>query len=109
MDSKTIEKGKSIAIISYILLVGVLIAWSMNSDKRNEFAAFHIRQAFGLTVTFIGLGLIISNFGNPMITISMWIFVSVLWSYGFLGAIQGKCLSIPLLGGVFQKLFSSKK
>jgi hypothetical protein len=33
----------------------------------------------------------------------------VLWSYGFLGAIQGKCLSIPLLGGVFQKLFSSKK
>lgn len=109
MNTKTIEEGKSIAIISYIMIVGVLIAWSMNSDKKNEFAAFHIRQAFGLSLTFIGLGLIISNFGNPMITISMWVFVSVLWSYGFLGAIQGKCFSVPLVGGLFQKLFSSKK
>jgi len=109
MDSKIINEGKSIAIISYIMVIGVFIAWSMNSDKRNEFAAFHIKQAFGLSLTFIGLGLIISNFGNPMITISMWVFVSVLWSYGFLGAIQGKCLKVPLLGGLFQKVFSSKK
>lgn len=58
----TIEEGKSIAITSYILIVGVLIAMSMNSENKNSFASFHIRQALGLSITFISLALIISPF-----------------------------------------------
>lgn len=107
MNQQTVEEGKNTAIISYILVVGVLIAISINSDKKNAFASFHIRQALGLSITFIALGLLISNFGNEMITISMWVFISVLWSFGFLGAIQGKTQPIPLLGAFFQKTFKN--
>ena len=58
----TIEEGKTAAITSYILIIGVLIAMSMNGEKKNTFASFHIRQALGLSITFISLGLItISN------------------------------------------------
>ena len=100
-----IEKGKSTAIISYIMIVGVLIAMTINAEAKNKFASFHIRQALGLSITFISLGLIISNFNNEMITISMWIFVSILWAYGMITAIKGQTLPMPLLGPLFQKLF----
>jgi uncharacterized membrane protein len=100
-----IEKGKSTAIISYILIVGVLIAMTINAEAKNKFASFHIRQALGLSITFISLGLIISNFNNEMITISMWIFVSILWTYGIITAIKGQTTPMPLVGLLFQKLF----
>jgi uncharacterized membrane protein len=103
--SKTIEEGKTAAITSYILIVGVMIAISMNSEKRNSFASFHIRQALGLTVTFLSLGLIVSNFDSLMISATMWIFVSVLWTYGIFTAIRGEIKPLPLLGNLFQKTF----
>ncbi|MBC5838629.1 hypothetical protein [Flavobacterium muglaense] len=106
-NNTTVEKGKTAAITSYILIIGVFIAMSMNADDKNSFASFHIRQALGLSITFISLGLIISNFDNPMISISMWIFLSVLWTYGIFTAINGQTKPIPLLGNYFQKWFST--
>lgn len=107
-NNNSIEKGKTAAITSYILIIGVLIAMSMNTgEDKNSFASFHIRQALGLSLTFISLGLIISNFDNPMISISMWVFLSVLWTYGIFSAINGQTKPIPLLGNYFQKWFKS--
>jgi hypothetical protein len=54
----SVEEGKTIAITSYILIVGVFIAMSMNSENKNSYASFHIRQALGISLTFISLGLI---------------------------------------------------
>lgn len=103
--SNTIEEGKTAAITSYILIVGVMIAISMNSETKNPFASFHIRQALGLTVTFLSLGMIVSNFDSLMISATMWIFVSVLWTYGIFTAIRGEMKPLPLLGKIFQKAF----
>jgi uncharacterized membrane protein len=103
----SVEEGKTAAITSYILFVGVLIAMSMNSENKNPFASFHIRQALGISLTFISLGLIISNFDSLMISAPMWISVSVLWSYGIFSAINGTTKPIPLLGNYFQKWFKS--
>ncbi|HEY4629286.1 MAG TPA: hypothetical protein VIH02_08400 [Flavobacterium sp.] len=105
--NNTIEAGKTAAITSYILGIGVFIAMSMNSDDKNTFASFHIRQGLGITLTFISLGLIISNFDSLLISAPMWIFVSVLWSYGIFSAIKGETKPMPLLGGYFQKWFSN--
>jgi uncharacterized membrane protein len=106
--NNSIEKGKTAAITSYILIIGVFIAMSMNSgEEKNSFASFHIRQALGLSITFISLGLIISNFDSPMISLSMWIFLSFLWTYGIFSAINGQTKPIPLLGNYFQKWFKS--
>lgn len=103
--NNTVSEGKTAAITSYMLIVGVLIAISMNSESKNPFASFHIRQALGLTVTFLSLGLIVSNFDNLMISAAMWVFVSVLWTYGFITAIKGETKPLPLLGNWFQKVF----
>lgn len=105
MNNNTVEKGKTTAITSYILGIGVFIAMSMNADDKNTFASFHIRQGLGLTLTFISLGLIVSNFDSLMISAPMWIFVSILWSYGIFSAIKGETKPIPLIGKFFQKWF----
>jgi hypothetical protein len=73
MDQKTIDEGKTAAITCYILGIGVFIAMSMNADDKNKFASFHIRQGLGITITFISLGLIISNFDSLMISAPMWV------------------------------------
>ena len=103
----TIESGKTAAITSYILGIGVFIAMSMNAEDKNAFASFHIRQALGLFLTFISLGLIVNNFDSLMISIPMWIFVFVLWSYGMLTAVKGETKPVPLLGKLYQKWFKS--
>ncbi len=101
-----IKEGKPTAITSYILIIGVLIAISMNSESKNPFASFHIRQALGLSVTFFSLGLIVSNFDSFTITATMWVFVSVLWTYGLFTAAKGKMKPLPLLGNLFQRAFN---
>lgn len=103
----SIEAGKSTAITSYILIIGVLIALSMNAESKNSFASFHIRQALGLSVTFLSLGLLVSNFDNFMISSAMWLFVSVLWGYGIFSAIKGDSTPVPLLGKLFQSVFKT--
>ena len=102
-----IEKGKTTAIVSYILLVGVLIALSINSDDKNKFASFHIRQSLGLTVSFISIGLLISNFSNTQIYASFWIFFSVLFVFGIISAVKGETKPVPLLGNFYQKVFKN--
>ena len=105
--SNTVEEGKPAAITIYILIIGVLIAMSMNSENKNPFASFHIRQALGLSITFISLGMIVSNFDSFMISGTMWVFVSILWTYGIFTAIKGETKPIPLLGNLFQKAFNT--
>ena len=105
--NNNIETGKTAAITSYILGIGVFIAMSMNSENKNAFASFHIRQGFGLTLTFISLGLIISNFDNLMISATMWIFIFVLWFYGFISCLNGETKIVPFLGPFFQKFFKN--
>lgn len=103
MNRQTIEEGKTAAITSYILIVGFLIALSMNSESKNEYATFHIRQGLGLSLTFIGLGLIISNFENIMIAAPMWAFITILMFFGIYGAANGSTKPLPLVGVLYQK------
>jgi len=103
--NNTIEEGKSTAITAYILVVGALIAMSMNAEHKNAYASFHIRQAMGLSILFVAIGYSISGFGDPMITYPFWIFMAVLWSYGIITAIKGETTPVPLLGNFFQKFF----
>ena len=104
----TIQEGKKIATISYITIIGTIIAFTMNSENKNSFAAFHIRQSLGIFLTFFAFGYIIGYFDNWMITSAFWVFIFVLWMYGFLGALEGKTRLVPIVGPLFQKLFKGK-
>lgn len=103
-----IEKGKNTAIISYFTIIGSVVAIFMNQDEsKNEFASFHIRQALGIFLTFFLLGYPIGYFDSWMITSSFWVFIFILWIYGFLGVLSGEKRMVPLVGAFYQKIFKS--
>lgn len=101
------ETGKTTAIISYLTIIGAIIAIFMNLEKKNAFAAFHIRQALGIFVSFFLIGYFIGYFDSWMISSAFYVFYFILWIYGFLGALQGEMKLIPLLGEQFQKIFKN--
>ena len=107
MKFKTIEEGRQMAIISYITLIGLVIAFSMNVEKKNEFARFHIRQALGLNILFYIISFFIGYFNSLMISGSFYVFFIVLWVFGLTNAIQSEYKPIPLLGDYFQDWFKS--
>lgn len=109
MNKKIIEEGKTLALVAYLTIIGVLIAYFMNQEKHNAFTAFHVRQSLGLWLLYFILGYIVSGFDNWTLTYSFWIFFLALFLYGIFGAITGKLNTLPLVGNWFQKLFKSLK
>jgi len=109
MTEQDIEKGRKNAIISYITIIGVIIAFYLNneSDKKSTFASFHIRQSLGLWLTFWALGYIIGSFDSWFVTSGFYLFFAVLFIYGFSNAIGRKAISVPLLGDFYQKIFAT--
>ncbi|GGW62454.1 hypothetical protein DFQ11_102387 [Winogradskyella epiphytica] len=105
MNNKTVEEGKTLALVAYLTLLGTLISFFMNQEKRNPFTSFHIRQGLGLGLTYILLGFLVSSFDSFVISMSFWLFFAVLYIYGIFGAITGKLNKIPLLGDFFQNFF----
>lgn len=106
MDNTT-EQGKTNAIISYLTIIGCIIAIVMNSEHKNPFASFHIRQALGLQLLFFALGYPVGTFDSWMVSSAFYLFFFILWIYGFLGAVSGRMNEVPLVGPLFQKIFKS--
>ncbi|WP_273567047.1 hypothetical protein [Maribacter halichondriae] len=104
MESET--SGRTTAIVAYLTMIGALIAITMNAEPKHEFARFHTRQAFGLHLFFLGFAIFLSQWFNEYAWYGLYISYIVLWGYGFIGALQNKKLSVPLLGSYFQKWFT---
>lgn len=100
------QEGKTTAIVAYFTLLGAIIAITMNNEPKYEFARFHIRQAFGLHIIFLGCALFLSYAFNQYAFYGLYVFYIVMWIYGFLGALSGKKQSVPVLGPYFQKWFT---
>ncbi|MCV6628976.1 MAG: DUF4870 domain-containing protein [Flavobacteriaceae bacterium] len=97
-----LEKGKTIASISYITFIGGLIAIFLNLEKQDPFARFHIRQAVGLHICMILIGFLVGFIPSLYAVIGFYLFFIILWVFGFTGAITGAYKKIPLLGDLFQ-------
>jgi len=107
MTEKTITEGKSNAIISYCTIIGTIVAFYLNNDKKNEFTSFHLRQALGLWLTFFALGYIVGGFDSWMVTLSWYVFFGVLFHMGLITAVTGRTNPTPILGEFYQRLFKS--
>lgn len=103
-----IERGKNAALVSYITIIGSVIAIFMNQEeKKSDFASFHIRQTLGIFLTFFLLGYPIGYFNSWMVSSAFWLFIFILWIYGFLGALNGEKKIVPLLGTFYQQFFKN--
>lgn len=99
--------GKTIAIISYITFIGTIVAFIMNSNQRNTFAAFHIRQTLGLSLFSFINSIFLVRFVGAYVVGAIALGLLVLWIIGLVGAIQGEQKKIPLFADIFQDWFKS--
>ena len=105
MENSTVNEGKTTAIIAYLWIIGWIIAFIINNDKKNSFASFHIRQALGLVILLTIINILDWQIGLGIISWILDIGIFVLWILGFIGAIQGEEKKVPLLGDQFQEWF----
>ncbi|MFD2034087.1 DUF4870 domain-containing protein [Belliella marina] len=100
------SEDKTIAIIAYITFIGLIIAFVLNAEKKNEFAKFHIKQMLGLVLmavvtSFIGL----IPFIGWLIAFVVLFLELYMWIVGLLNAINGRMKPLPILGEKFQDWF----
>lgn len=93
--------GKTKAIVAHITIIGWIIALVINSNEKDEFASYYIRQTLGIYLLGIVLSII------PIINIFGWIVVFVLWLLSLIGAIQNERKETPVVGKYFQDWFKS--
>lgn len=102
------KDGKLAAIWSHFLFFGIIIAYFINSEKKDDFGGFYIRQNVGLFCLFLLLGTLVGMTPNDYAAYGFYLFIFIMWLYSFLGALQNKYHLLPILGEYFQKWFIKK-
>ena len=105
MENLTAKDGKGVAIISYITIIGTIVAIILNNNKRNAFASFHIRQALGINLFYLINKLVLAKFFGSIIIAILFGIILVLGILGFISAIQEEEKEIPFIGEHFQEWF----
>ncbi|PPL02239.1 DUF4870 domain-containing protein [Parapedobacter indicus] len=107
-DAVEQQPDKSIAIIAYITLIGLIAAFVMNNEKKQPFAAYHIRQSLGIMLTGLALGMInIIPILGWVVCIVGVIFLFVCWVMGLIAALNGQEKAVPVVGKYYQEWFKS--
>jgi uncharacterized membrane protein len=120
ISTTTTDNGKNAAIVSYLSIIGWLIAYfAFHNDKKTELGSYHLRQtllfyicSFGVYIVWsiIVTALIFSlSLGLASIALILnWVIylgLFVFWIIGFIGAINGQKKPMPLIGEKAQTLF----
>jgi uncharacterized membrane protein len=112
--------SKTAAIVSYITIIGWLIAYftTQGTPERNDFSKYHLKQSFGLglvgaalnIISWVFLPMFVTSyssaalFGNIFLVLGLAVFV--FWLLGLLNAANDKMAPIPLIGKFFEDKFN---
>lgn len=106
-----VGEDRTVAILSYITIIGFIIAIVMHGSSKTRLGAYHLRQCLGLFiagVVFSVLGTMIAMIPllGWLVLLAGWLGLFVLWLLGLIAAINGQLKPMPLLGENCQKWFS---
>lgn len=107
MENNTVSEGKTMAIISHLWIIGLLIAFVMNTSKKNYFASFYIRQMVGLNLIQALNVWVIYEFLGGTAGMIVGLLVFILWLISIIGAFKGEEKLVPFVGEQFQEWFKS--
>ncbi|QCX00130.1 hypothetical protein FGM00_08435 [Aggregatimonas sangjinii] len=102
MEQSVKEEGKTMAIISYITIIGLIIAFVMNSSKNNEFAKFHIGQSLRISILGIILNVVVRFLPDSIAIVGsiLSLGILVLWIIGLINAVKLKAEPVPVIGTI---------
>jgi len=107
-------EDRTIAILSYITIIGLIIAIVMHSSKKTALGAFHLRQGLGLFITALVIWIpcmilsmipvvnLVMVLVGPLVFIALFVF----WVMGLIAAVNGQQKPLPVVGEHYQKWFA---
>ena len=102
------SEDKTVAILSYLTIIGFIVAIVMHGNKKTRLGAFHLRQVLGIVVTGFAIGVVaIIPILGWLVAIVGMIFLFLAWIMGLIGAATGKQTPAPVIGPYFQKWFGT--
>ncbi|AOS45197.1 hypothetical protein Verru16b_02275 [Lacunisphaera limnophila] len=102
------SEERTVAILSYITIIGFIVAIVMHSSKKTKLGAYHLRQMLGLILTGLVGGVVgVIPFIGWVALPLIWIGLLVLWVMGLLAAVNGQVKPVPVLGEQYQKWFGN--
>ena len=96
--------GKTKAIVAHITIIGWIISFVLNSQNKEEFSTFYIRQTLGIYILAVVSSFL---FWIPFIGWLLGLVVFVFWVLSLLGSLGDSMQPTPLIGEHFQKWFES--
>ena len=107
-----VTEDKTTAIVSYLTLIGFIVAVILHGSRKTKLGAYHLRQSLGLMLTSIAVGVAATMFAfipfvGWLVSLCAWVGLFVLWVIGLLAAISGEMKPVPVVGPYFQKWFGT--
>lgn len=103
------NEDKTVAILSYITLIGWIIALVMHNGNKTKLGAYHLRQTLGIFV--IGICFMVVNMVLAFIPVIGWLLsmgigvtILVFWILGLVAAANGEMKPIPIVGEPIQNI-----
>lgn len=103
--TQSTNDGKTIGLIAYLSLIGLLVAFIMHGNNKTEFGAYHIRQMVGITLISVAIVIVANFIGISIVAWAAQILAFVMWVLGLIGAAQGEMKPVPVVGEKFQEWF----
>jgi len=117
-------EDKTVAILSYITLIGFIVAIVLNSNKKTKLGAYHLRQVLGFALTSIvasiavGIVMFVLTFLLsfvkfllvlivPLIWFAFAASMLALWVMGLIAAVNGQLKPMPVVGPLYQQWFGN--
>ncbi len=102
--------NKTLSIVSYISIVGWLIAYFMGKEKMDALLKYHLRQSLGLTIVSILFSVALNIVAMIVPALGILGLVSLafllLWVIGIINAANGAQKPLPVIGKIFEDKFA---
>lgn len=102
--------NRTLSIISYITLIGWLIAYFSGKDRADNLLKYHLKQSLGLAIISIAVSIILNIIAYVVPALSFLGLVgyvlTVFWILGMINAGNGAEKPVPVFGKMFEDKFA---
>ena len=103
-------EDRTVAIVSYLTLIGFIVAVVVHPGKKTALGAFHLRQTLGIIILAFAAGLaaaivLFIPFIGWLAAFAIYMALLAAWLHGLIMAATGRQEPIPVIGPKFQELF----
>lgn len=102
--------NKTLSIVSYVTIIGWVIAYVMGKEKMDALLKYHLRQSLGLAIVSILFSIALNVVAMLVPALGILGLVSlvflVLWIIGIINAANAAQKPLPVIGKMFEDKFA---